>query len=134
MESIGLTNEDFKYFCQCLEYWQEKLGCFDVSVIPEFKNLEDKEGLAEYARYEDCGTLIVRLNKEIEKDFNIDLDRMAFHEIFEGIYLSDLRHMAQQTYSDWKVDRATHAAVKRAENTIYKAMKNEKTILQRLRS
>jgi hypothetical protein len=120
---MKLTKKDFKYFKKRLKFWQEKLGCDEVRILPEFKILESENHYAEYDRYEDCGTLLVKLNSRPKKTGGHNLDRIAFHEVFEGIYLYPLRSMAHSTYSDWEVERATHAAVRRAETTIFEAMK-----------
>ena len=121
-----LTDRQFAYFSERLFFWQKILGVVDVEVIPEFKAYKNGDLHAEYIRFSTCGTLCVTLNKTpFEDQSAYDLDRSAFHEIFEGGYLSELRHLGKATYSEFEVETQTHRVVRMAENTIFEMLREK---------
>jgi hypothetical protein len=123
-EHATLTDRQFAYFSNRLFFWQKILGIIDLEIIPKFKAYSNGNMHAEYEKHTSCGTLWVTLNKTPRKDQSAyDLDRSAFHELFEGGYMSELRHMAMATYSSFEVETQTHRAVRMAENTIFEALR-----------
>jgi hypothetical protein len=123
-----LTKEQFAYFSSRLLFWQKILGVIDLEVIPMFKTYKTRDLHAEFEKHTSCGTLWVTLNKAPRKDQSAyDLDKSAFHEIFEGGYLSELRHMAKSTYSNYEVETQTHRVVRMAENTIFELLRGDAT-------
>jgi hypothetical protein len=125
-ERATLTDRQFAYFCNRLQFWAKILGITDVEVIGEFKVDKNVDQHAEFVRYSTCGTLVITLNKRPAKDQSAyDLDKTAFHEVFEGGYLSELRHLAKATYSFYEVETQTHRVVRMAENTIFEILRGE---------
>ena len=119
---MKLTNKDFKYFKKRVKYWSKVLGCSDVKIVVNFTEHEDKNVNANYTRYSDCGSLVVNLNKNSSAKM-LELDQWAFHEIFEGIYLAELKWMSERRFSAELVDEEVHRSVRRAENTIYRRLR-----------
>lgn len=125
-KNATLTDRQFAYFSNRLFFWQKMLGVIDLEVVPEFKANKNGELHAEFIKYSTCGSLVVILNKTPKEDqSNYDLDKSAFHEILEGGYLSELRHMAKTTYSDYEVETQTHRTVRLAENSIFEILRGE---------
>jgi hypothetical protein len=126
MKNATLTDRQFAYFSERLFFWQKMLGIIDLEVLPEFKANRNGSLHAEFTKYSTCGTLCIVLNKTPKEDQSAyDLDKSAFHEIFEGGYLSELRHLAKATYSHYEVETQTHRTVRMAENTIFEALRED---------
>jgi hypothetical protein len=123
-KNATLTEEQFAYFAKRLFFWQKMLGIIDLEILPEFKADKNELLHAEFIKYSTCGSLVIILNKTPAKDQSpYDLDKSAFHEVFEGGYLSELRHLAKATYSNFEVETQTHRTVRMAENTIFEALR-----------
>jgi hypothetical protein len=125
-ERATLTDRQFAYFSNRLQFWAKMLGVIDLEVIPAFKTCKDEHQHAEFVKFSTCGSLVVTLNKRPAQDQTAyDLDKTAFHEVFEGGYLSEIRHMAKATYSFYEVERETHRTVRMAENTIFETLRGD---------
>jgi len=121
-----LTDRQFTYFSNRLLFWQKMLGVLDVEVLPEFKANKNGSLHADFVKFSTCGTLCITLNKTPREDqSDYDLDKSAFHEIFEGGYLSELRHLGRATYSDYEIETQTHRVVRMAENTIFEFLREK---------
>lgn len=119
-----LKQKDFRYFKKRVFYWQDALGLTDVEFLPHFKRQDDPGVLARYERYSKGGAIEIFLNDRIFRHpSKLMIDMTAFHEVFESGYFSELRAQAKGTYSDYEVEFHTHQAIRRAENTIFKAMR-----------
>jgi len=125
-ENAILTDRQFTYFCNRLFFWQKILGILDLEIIPKFKAYKDGDLHAQFMKYTSCATLHITLNQTPKEDQSAyDLDKSAFHEIFEGGYLSELRHMSKSVYSDYEVEAQTHRVVRMAENSIFEILRGD---------
>ena len=120
-----LKKSDFKYFRKRVLYWFRVLGCGDFGLDVEFGCTEfGEDALAEYCADGESMGIVIRLNRYPDEVLTRkDLDRIAFHEVFEGCYLCELRWMSGFSFSDGVIDRETHRVVRRAENFIFERLR-----------
>lgn len=126
------------YFKNRVKYWARKLGVSNLEFLvmdePYFINVDtgqaeelDLGTAAAYKRYNDAGVVNVALARvwtfPVTK---VQVDKSAFHEVFEAGYLSHLRGMAFGTYNEYDVEKEVHRAVRMAEATIFKAMRGKR--------
>jgi len=109
------TPEHFEYFKERCVYWIEKLKCDDW----DWGFIHGKLGLC-LAQFDISYTgrgIDVTLNlKWNEPPTEKRLDRVAFHEVYEGGVLSTLRAYALMTISTDTVNEETHRIVRKMEN------------------
>ena len=124
IKTYKLTQKDFQYFKERVYFWQNALGATHVTIYVEFKKNSNKHNSASYEKWSDTGTVKIWLNTSLTVEpTKEEIDVSAFHEVFEAIYLCDLRHLAKASWSNFEVEQATHGSVMRACNTIFKAMR-----------
>lgn len=120
------TIKDFKYFKARVEFWQKVFGGTPYEIFCMHIDNGNKHNHAKFEKWDDTATIKIYLNKEIDLEICINkkqLDNIAFHEVFEALYLSTLRGMAKATYSNYEVEQATHKAVMMALNSIFKSLR-----------
>lgn len=122
----GISEKDFEFFKERVYFWQKHLGLVDKQFIVKLKVIRPSSVYAEYESYPASGFIHITLNKNpnIIPDKGC-LDKSAFHEVFESGYLSDLRHMAKSTWSNYEVEKETHRVVHLAQSSVFKSIKGE---------
>lgn len=120
-----LNQNHLRYLKKRVKYWQNTLGLIDIEFGCELREEKDPGVYATYERYSKTGYTDIFLNSKVNKyTSEKSLDKTAFHEVFESGYFSELRAMARGTYADYEVEFHTHTAVRKAENTIFKRLRN----------
>lgn len=119
----SLTKQQKNFFVKRVQYWQQALGFLEVLVEVRYDHFKNPHNYASWA-YHDIGSFLeIVLNTSWgKKPTNDTLDAVAFHEIFEPLYLREFRNAMIDKYSDEYINEVTHKALRRAENTIRKAM------------
>jgi len=119
-----VTLNEFAYFKERVLFWQKVFGLNHVKFYIRLEKNGEKQTVADYESWPATGTIKIRLNTEVTIDFpKEEIDSTAFHEVFESTFLSDLRHMAKTSWSNYEVEMQTHKAIMLAENSIFKAMR-----------
>jgi len=123
-KNYKISKKDSKYFKKRVKYWIKVLGCTDFEIEVRFEK-NDGDSLARYTLRESGACIGIWLNKnwDEKKSNKKALDKVAFHEVFESTYLGPLRGFALASFNNVEIEIATHKSVRRAENTIFKAMK-----------
>ena len=109
------STDHFKYFKERCFYWIEKLKCdeWDWSFMHDAVD----GGLAQYDLTYSGRAIDVTLNKKWkEQPTKERLDRVAFHEVYEGGVLSTLRSYALMIVGESAVDEEVHRIVRKMEN------------------
>jgi hypothetical protein len=120
---VKLTDKQFGYFKERCEYWRMVLGLNSLHMFVGKEKLEDCNACVILDK--ENGLMSVFIGDPIDKEVSSDeaLDRIAFHEVFEGGYLYDLETLASYGYARERVHEAAHNTVRMAENTIFKYLR-----------
>lgn len=120
-----LTRKHLNYFRKRVRFWQNQLGIVDLEINAFWDTDPNANCLAQY-HYSEADKLIsICLAREWDifpKD--IEVDKAAFHEVFESGYLYPLRQMARTSWSEHEVNRATHSAVRKAEHSLFMELRH----------
>ena len=120
----SLNNKDFSYFRGQVEYWRVELGIEDWDITVEKEAVQGGDYQARFQFWPNCRRVLVTLNMVWDEEpGNWQLDKVAFHEVFESVYFGKFRYMCREIYNDSYVDEVTHTSLIRAENTIFEVMR-----------
>lgn len=117
------TKKDFAFFEKRVRAWA-KYFCVHVAI--EVEHDKDTEAYAAARRTFSNQVLHVYLATEWpNRPTKYQLDKSAFHEVFEGALLTDLRWMAEMYFNKDAVDEAAHRAVRTLEHTVFNDLRDK---------
>ena len=119
-----LSKAEMEYFKGRVEFWVDLLGMSEWKFNVENESVRHGDYRARFEWFRASHNVLITLNKIWdESPDDIQIDEVAFHEVFESVYFGPLRAIAMETRSPSHVDELTHTQVNRAEKTIFLAMR-----------
>lgn len=115
---MRVTKKQYEYFKERVNHWRKELGVLDYSVHFHWQKLDDV--FAETRMNNSAHLATIVLNTSIPKEELNDeqINTTAFHEVMH-LVLDDLCNEAKARYaSEYDIDKAEHAVIRRLENLI----------------
>jgi len=114
------TAAQFKYFCERCRKWQAWFGFTEVTLEFRHKNAPGARAWFDHSSCHGLATIGLAVNWDYRPD-NDELDRCAFHEVFE-IMLVGIETWCRCTPAHL-LEEERHHIVRRMENTVWPTLK-----------
>lgn len=121
---MKLSDELFEWFKERVFYWKDQLGINHINIIVGKENLEDCNACV-ISPDRSTGHMTIFIGDPIADELadTYNVDKMAFHEVFEGGYFIEIGRLAAYSWRQDEIDHTVHRSVRCAESTIFEYMK-----------
>ena len=122
IEIRNLKKSEIEYFYRCVDYWYNYFKMSNWCLSKDCKHLDEPAFACFYGSVEDMNGQII-LNDEwpVNKIYNFELDRVAFHEVCEML-VYPLVTLAEKRFSvtEDNVTHETHSIIRVLEHSVFK--------------